>query len=280
MAFNSVCVFTATLAMLCLASCISAHNITRLLSNYPEFSIFNSLLSQSKVADEINRRQTITVMAIDNSSAPAFSSLDTDTLKKALSIHVVLDYFDDAKLTKLAKNTTLLTTLFQSSGVANDRMGFLNYTKRYTDGRLLFGSAQPGAPLSSAFIKVVAVRPYNISVIQVSTAIIPPGLGGNPQEVRISPPAPPPAPAVSAPEVGPTPAEGPVAQSPDESADAPVLSPAADAPISDSPVDSPAKSPTRAESDDADVDNSSARKVVFGAASVFGALVLGAGALL
>ncbi|KAJ1700266.1 hypothetical protein LUZ63_000045 [Rhynchospora breviuscula] len=272
MASNSV--FTATLAMLCLASCISAHNITRLLSNYPEFSIFNSLLSQSKVADEINHRQTITVMAVGNSSAPAFSSLDTDALKKALSIHVILDYFDDAKLAKLAKNTTLLTTLFQSSGVANDRMGFLNYTKRHTDGRLLFGTAQPGAPLSSAFIKVVAVRPYNISVIQVSTAIIPPGLGAKPQEVPIAPPTPPP--AVAAPEVGPTPADGLVAESPDESANAPVLSPVADAPISDSPVDSPANSPTRAKSDDADVDNSSARKVVFGAARVFGALVLGA----
>jgi hypothetical protein len=165
MASNTM--FVATFAMLCLLSCASAHNITLLLSQYPEFGLFNSLLSQSKVADEINRRQTITVMAVENSSASGFSSLDANTLKKALSIHVILDYYDDAKLAKLARNTTLLTTLFQSSGVANDRMGFLNYTKRAADHQLLFGTAQPGAPLSSAFVKVVAVRPYNISVIQV-----------------------------------------------------------------------------------------------------------------
>lgn len=165
MASNTM--FAATFMVLCLVSCASAHNITRILTEYPEFGLFNSLLSQSKIADEINRRMTITVMAVDNASASALSGLDADDLKKALSIHVILDYYDDAKLAKLSKNTTLLTTLFQSSGVANDRMGFLNYTKRKADNKLLFGTAQPGSPLSSAFVKVIAVRPYNISVIQV-----------------------------------------------------------------------------------------------------------------
>nr|CAD1825903.1 unnamed protein product [Ananas comosus var. bracteatus] len=128
--------------------------------------------------DEINRRQTITVLVVDNSAAGAFSSLQADVLKRALSVHVILDYYDPYKFERLKSKTALLTTLYQASGVAENRMGFLNYTERTDDERMLFGSAEPGAPLTAELVKVVAARPYNISVLQVTAAIIPPGSTG------------------------------------------------------------------------------------------------------
>ncbi|CAN6238076.1 unnamed protein product [Urochloa humidicola] len=176
-----------------LASPASAFNITRLLGEFSDFSSFNSLLSQAKLADEINRRQTITVLAVDNGAAAGISSLPSDVQRKVLSMHVVLDYYDKAKLEAIKNHTTLLTTMFQSSGQATDRMGFLNFTKR-SDGTMVFGSAEPGAPKNSQMVKPVASRPYNISVLQVSAPIVPPGVGGSPDTG-----APPPHKAATAP---------------------------------------------------------------------------------
>lgn len=233
-----------------LASSASAFNITRLLGDLSDFSSFNNLLTQTKLAEEINRRQTITVLALDNSASGSISSLSPDVQRKVLAMHVVLDYYDTAKLEAIKGKSATFTTLFQSSGQATDRMGFLNFTKRASDGAMVFGSAEPGAPIESRVVKSVASRPYNVSVLQVSAAIVPPGVGG---KVAAPPPrgsAPAPAPAkgkkaeppsddgggddeASAP--GPSDdeasADGPAAYGPGPAADGPV----ADGPMADSP---------------------------------------------
>ncbi|CAL4887997.1 unnamed protein product [Urochloa decumbens] len=219
-----------------LASPASAFNITRLLGEFSDFSTFNSLLSQAKLADEINRRQTITVLAVDNGAASGISSLPSDVQRKVLSMHVVLDYYDKAKLEAIKNHTTLLTTMFQSSGQATDRMGFLNFTKR-SDGTMVFGSAEPGAPKNSQIVKSVASRPYNISVLQVSSPIVPPGVGGSPDTG-----APPPHKAATAPapakgkKEAPAPAPSDDNGGADAPADADALGPAADGPAADGPA--------------------------------------------
>jgi hypothetical protein len=126
------------------SSSAASFNITRLLGEFSDFSTFNDLLSQTKHAEEINRRQTITVLAVDNGGAGAISSLPFDVQRKVMAMHVVLDYYDAAKLEAIRGKSATLTTLFQSSGQATDRMGFLNLTKR-DDGDMVFGSAEPGA---------------------------------------------------------------------------------------------------------------------------------------
>ncbi|CAL5022138.1 unnamed protein product [Urochloa decumbens] len=219
-----------------LASPASAFNITRLLGEFSDFSTFNSLLSQAKLADEINRRQTITVLAVDNGAASGISSLPSDVQRKVLSMHVVLDYYDKAKLEAIKNHTTLLTTMFQSSGQATDRMGFLNFTKR-SDGTMVFGSAEPGAPKNSQIVKSVASRPYNISVLQVSSPIVPPGVGGSPDTG-----APPPHKAATAPapakgkKEAPAPAPSDDDGGADAPADADAPGPAADGPAADGPA--------------------------------------------
>lgn len=169
----------AVILLLTLATSTAASkvkfNVTEMLSEFPEFSTFNNLLSQTKLADEINNRQTITVLVVDNSAANAITSLPAETQKKLLALQVILDYYDPVKLDTTENKTAQLTTLFQASGGATDGAGFLNY-KEGTDDQMAFGSAEPGAPLSSKLVKVVASRPYNISVMQISAPIVPPSI--------------------------------------------------------------------------------------------------------
>ncbi|WOL19732.1 fasciclin-like arabinogalactan protein 14 [Canna indica] len=235
MAFQHQVSFLLLLLPFLLLTPAAAHNITRLLSQFPDFSTFNSLLSKSGIADEINRRQTITVLALDNSAASALSSLpDDDTLKQVLAVHVILDYYDNVKIHSLRRKSTLFTTLFQTTGVAENQMGFLNFT-RLADGRLAFGSATHGSSLVATFVKSVSAKPYNISVLQISSAIVPPGINGAPLAPFGAPINVPPEPLVPAPapvddKVSDGPAEAP------EAADAP-------APTPDSPAGSPGPAP-------------------------------------
>lgn len=231
----------------------NAFNITHLLGQYPDFSTFNNYLTQTQLSAAINSRQTITVLAVENAGISPLSGKPTDVLKKIMSVHVVLDYYDVSKLQKLPNKTSLLTTLFQSSGQAIGQQGFLNVTDLST-GSVVLSSAVKGSTLGASLVKSVAAEPYNISVLQISTVIIPTGIDGSTansstnstaKSPQISPgPGPgsgdstarPPttSPEKSPPTAAPQPSE--VAPSPNASAD----SPKADGPTAgDVPVGSP-----------------------------------------
>ncbi|KAL1322069.1 hypothetical protein HN51_066995 [Arachis hypogaea] len=158
------------------AAAVSAHNITAILESDPNYSQFNSYLSQTKLADEINSRTTITVLAIPNS---AFSSITQNhplpVIKNLLSLLVLLDYFDPTKLHKITDGTTLTTTLYQTTGNAEGNIGSVNITD-IRGGKVAFGSAVPGSKLASTYTKSVKQIPYNISVLEISAPIIAPGI--------------------------------------------------------------------------------------------------------
>nr|CAD1831990.1 unnamed protein product [Ananas comosus var. bracteatus] len=140
------------LLLLLVPAFAGAFNITTILSQFPDFSALNNLLSRTGLAAEINRRDTLTVLAADNAAVSAAAGRPLDLIKKVLSLHVVLDYYDDAKLRKMTNRTAALPTLFQASGLASGLAGFLNVTDM-PNGDVAFGSAVPGAPLSSKFVK-------------------------------------------------------------------------------------------------------------------------------
>ncbi|KAI3435383.1 FAS1 domain-containing protein [Psidium guajava] len=227
------------------SSAASAFNITRLLGRYPEFSTFNDMLTQTKLYEKINRRQTITVLALDNSSVGDITGKPEEVLQRILSAHIILDYYDISKLHDLSKKSTLLTTLYQASGTADNQQGFLNVT-RLAGGDTVFGSAVKGASLNAKLVKAVAAMPYNISVLQVSCPIIAPGVDpANPNGI-VTVTTPPPAPPAATPKKAPTssPAKAPVTADTPESSEAPVAEePAADAPADAPEADSPASSP-------------------------------------
>ncbi|CAB4266602.1 unnamed protein product [Prunus armeniaca] len=153
-------------------SSVSAFNITKILEKQSDFSNFNNLLSQTKLADEINRRSTITILAVDNGGAGGLSGQSSDMAKKILSVHVVLDYYDQDKLKKIFKSnkSATLTTLFQSTGQARGEQGFIKVS--VNNGQISFGSAAKGGNGNSVnFVKSVVSQPYNISVLQVGSII-------------------------------------------------------------------------------------------------------------
>ncbi|XP_042504939.1 fasciclin-like arabinogalactan protein 10 [Macadamia integrifolia] len=165
-----------SLLLLVSVSLSSSHNITAILSGFPEYSLFNSYLTQTKLSDEINSRQTITCLVLPNA---AMSSLagnhPLSVIKNALSLLVLLDYYDTSKLHDISKGTTLTTTLYQTTGNAAGNLGFVNITD-LKGGKVGFGSAAPGSKLDSSYTKSVKQIPYNISVLEISAPIIAPGI--------------------------------------------------------------------------------------------------------
>lgn len=165
-----------TVVLLELTTTITAHNITDILSGFPEYSDFNNYLTQTKLNDEINSRQTITVLVLNNGALSALTAKHPiSVIKNALSLHVVLDYYDPTKLHQIPKGSTLSTTLYQTTGNAPGNLGFVNITD-LQGGKVGFGSAVPGSKLDSSYTKAVKQIPYNISVIEISAPIIAPGI--------------------------------------------------------------------------------------------------------
>ncbi|GAB2243342.1 hypothetical protein Droror1_Dr00020117 [Drosera rotundifolia] len=229
----------------------SAFNITRLLNQHPEFGTFNDLLSQTGVAEAINSRQTITVLVVNNDSMGGVAGKPQSTIRNILATHVILDYYDKTKLSDLSKKSTLLTTLFQTTGIAGRMQGFLNIT-RLASGEIVVGSAVQGAELNSKLTAVVAAQPYNISVLQVSQPIVAPGIDQTgAMNFSSSPPPKPMEAPKSSPEAAtppsadaetPTAAEAPAK----DAADAP-SAPEAKAPAEDESTSSPAPAPSEDE---------------------------------
>ncbi|KAF8107173.1 hypothetical protein N665_0125s0003 [Sinapis alba] len=236
----------ASSSLLCLtillgvSSFVSAVNITRALEKYPEFSTMIELFAKTELTPIINKRQTITVLALSNDAIGSISGRPEEELKNVLMNHIVLDYFDELKLKALKDRSTLLTTLYQSTGLGQQQNGFLNCTK--TNGKIYFGSGVKGAPQTAEYITTVFRNPYNLSVIQISMPIVAPGLGSPvnvpPPPPMSSPPSPSPKKAAATP--APEPAEEDYADSPPGAA--PEIAPAS-APSEDG---SPAPAPGNA----------------------------------
>ncbi|KAJ7535163.1 hypothetical protein O6H91_12G021300 [Diphasiastrum complanatum] len=182
----------------------SAQNITKVLDGEPQFSSLNKLLSETGVADEINIRKSITVLAPDNSVLdPIVSNLRGKTSPEQLGdivrYHVLLQYFDIPELRQIVdKGTTQVTTLYQATGRPAGILGFVNITK--TKGGSLDVTTPAGEhPSSSTIVKSIKQIPYNMSIFQLSAVLMPVGV-----LTEATPPTPVPVPSpVTAPESAP-----------------------------------------------------------------------------
>jgi uncharacterized surface protein with fasciclin (FAS1) repeats len=166
------------LVFLCLTLLIptDSHNITAILDAFPEYSVYNSYLSQTKVCDEINSHETVTCLVLSNSAMSSLVSKQSlAAIKNALRLLSLLDYFDPQKLHDLTRGTTLTTTLYQTTGNAPGNLGFVNITN-LRGGRVGFASAKPGSEFDATYTKSVKQIPYNLSVLEISAPITFPGL--------------------------------------------------------------------------------------------------------
>uniref|UniRef100_A0A0E0E4N0 FAS1 domain-containing protein n=1 Tax=Oryza meridionalis TaxID=40149 RepID=A0A0E0E4N0_9ORYZ len=192
----------------------ASFNVTEILGRFPEFGLFSYLISKTHVDRDINSRNTVTVLVPDNSAVDWLlrrsGRLPRAALVELLSVHVVLDYFDAAKIAALPPGKpTVSTTLFQTTGNARRRTGFLAITPT-AKGGAVFASAAPGALVNATLKRVVAAVPYNISVLQISNFVVPPGVLTRPRPGPGPLPLPsPPLPRMKPMAIAPTPAPVP-----------------------------------------------------------------------
>ncbi|KAK8514193.1 hypothetical protein V6N12_008908 [Hibiscus sabdariffa] len=163
--------FSLSLLFLLLAAAAANLDIGKTLSGYSDFSDFSSMLNETGVADQINSLQTVTVLAVSNGNLGALSGLSSEDKKMVMSVHVVLDYYDETKLNKShSKHAKILTTLYQETGKARKQVGFLNMTNT-GKSPVVFASAVPNSHIEARLVKEVSTKPYDLSVLQISNLL-------------------------------------------------------------------------------------------------------------
>ncbi|KAJ1257241.1 hypothetical protein BS78_K155500 [Paspalum vaginatum] len=161
-----------TLLVLAAASsaALAAFDVIQMLADKPKYTAFSKLLQQTKVADEANQLRAASLLVVPDKLAKGLEALPADKLRPAIANHVLVSYFDPIKLDEMKTRTALLPTLLSNT---DKKLGVVNYT-RADDGQMYFGA--PGAPCAAKLIKVVAARPYSVSIMEVSEPILPAGL--------------------------------------------------------------------------------------------------------
>ncbi|KAF8702536.1 hypothetical protein HU200_032918 [Digitaria exilis] len=164
----------------------SSHNITAVLDGRPEYTLYNSYLSETKVCDEINSEHTVTVLVLTNGAMSSLvANLSLADIKNALRLLTLLDYFDEKKLHSLDSGSELTTSLYQKTGEAAGNMGHVNITD-LRGGKVGFAPAAPGAKFQSTYTKRVDEEPSTLSVLEVSDPITFPGLFGSPSASSVN----------------------------------------------------------------------------------------------
>jgi len=157
------------LVLISLLHCAHAFNITKILAQHPKYSKFNHYLTLTRLADDINIRKTITVLVVRNGALHNLRGLDLETIKRSLSLHVLLEFFDGKMLRHLNNHTTLTTTLYQTTGLAPGNAGSINITSK--DKKVAFGLAAKGSKLDAKYVREVYRDSFNLSIIEVSQVI-------------------------------------------------------------------------------------------------------------
>ena len=150
---------------------LAAFDVIQMLVDKPQYAGFSKVLAQTNVAAEANQLKAASLLVVPEKTVKSLVSLPADKLRQAVANHVLLSYFDPIKLDEMKTRTALLPTLLSNTDKA---LGVLNYSKA-DDGQMYFGA--PGAPCVAKLVKVVAARPYTVSIMEISEPILPPGFG-------------------------------------------------------------------------------------------------------
>ncbi|VVA30295.1 PREDICTED: fasciclin [Prunus dulcis] len=147
----------------------STFNITKILNNYPEFSQFNTYLTDTQVCDQINARTTVTVLVVNNAAMSSLVGKSTEIKKRVLSLHVITDYYTSQSFHNFPTlKTTQLTTLLQDSFQSNGFQGLLNATS----GDAVSIVSAAGSD-KVEIVKDIFTENLKISVVQINNLIVP-----------------------------------------------------------------------------------------------------------
>ena len=181
----ALAVAATAITMLASPVAAKAYNITKILAAHPEFSKFNEMLTKTRLAYDINRRQTITVLAVDNSAMAALDHYTLPTIRHILSLHILVDYYGSKKLHQLSRGATASSSMYQATGSAPGTTGYVNITS-HKGGKIDFFSEDADETAKpSRYIKSIKEIPYDISVLEVSSV-----LSSSEAEAPVPPPAP------------------------------------------------------------------------------------------
>lgn len=173
MAMQRVAAAAALLACLAMAaSPVRGRNITAILDGYKEYKLYNKYLSETKVCDEINSRQStsMTILVLSNDAMTTLASDAGDSLpaiKNALRLHSVLDYYDRKKVKKYGDESA--ATLYQATGDAASTTGNVKVVDQ-EDKNYAFSAATPGARLCTV-TKEVETHPFKFAILEVTAPI-------------------------------------------------------------------------------------------------------------
>ncbi|XP_008228867.1 PREDICTED: mucin-17-like [Prunus mume] len=147
----------------------STFNITKILNDYPEFSQFNTYLTDTQVCDQINARTTVTVLVVNNAAMSSLVGKSTEIQKRVLSLHVITDYYTSQSFHNFPTlKTTQLTTLLQASFQSNGFQGLLNATS----GDAVSIVSAAGSD-KVEIVKDIFTENLKISVVQINNLIVP-----------------------------------------------------------------------------------------------------------
>ncbi|RLN16950.1 fasciclin-like arabinogalactan protein 8 [Panicum miliaceum] len=175
MAMRRIVAAAALLACVLLpmaASPVSGRNITAILDGYKEYKQYNKYLSETKVCDEINSRQStsMTILVLSNDAMTTLASDAGDSLpaiKNALRLHSVLDYYDRKKVKKYGDESA--ATLYQATGDAASTTGNVKVVDQ-EDKNYGFSAATPGARICTV-TKEVETHPFKFAILEVTAPI-------------------------------------------------------------------------------------------------------------
>ncbi|CAL4912356.1 unnamed protein product [Urochloa decumbens] len=176
------------LACLLVASpAVRARNITAILDGYKEYKLYNKYLSETKVCDEINSRQStsMSILVLSNDAMTTLAKDAGDSLpaiKNALRLHSVLDYYDRKKVKKYGDESA--ATLYQATGDAAAATGNVKVVDQ-EDKNYGFSAATPGARICTV-TKEVETHPFKFAILEVTAPIEFDGLFDVPATTNLS----------------------------------------------------------------------------------------------
>ncbi|KQJ94637.1 fasciclin-like arabinogalactan protein 10 [Brachypodium distachyon] len=147
---------------------VSIIDVAQMLAGKPQYATFVKLLTETKVAEDVSRLKSASVLVVSEKNVKALLSVPKDKLQMILSHHVLLKYFDPIQLNEMKTPTAKLESMLSTT---DKNLGTIMYSKD-PDGQMYLRS--PGADTVAKLVKVVAARPFAVSIMEISAPLVSP----------------------------------------------------------------------------------------------------------
>ncbi|KAG5243669.1 fasciclin arabinogalactan protein [Salix suchowensis] len=184
---TTLCYFL--LLLLSTTPILAITNITALLSSFPDFSSFTSLLASTpSITSDLSNRSALTLLVIPNSylssSLDLTRRLSPSSRTDLLRYHILLQYLSSSDLHHLPPAGALITTLFQTTGRASANFGSVNITRNPVTNAITISSPSPFSSSNATVLSLIKTLPYNVSIISVNSLLVPYGFDLMASETR------------------------------------------------------------------------------------------------